>query len=240
MSCGAPRVLVHFSLSIPNCSLTFMGYSVEVRTVCVGAAEYRIRMLSDRQQYHDPDGHAERAGISSATWPLFGVIWPVGIALADELTRIDIAGRRILEVGCGLALASLVLKRRDADITASDHHPLAREFLEHNAQLNGLPPIPYVDAPWERPAPELGQFDLIVGSDLLYEPNHAQLLAGFLAHHAKPTSELLIADPGRGYRGQFAKRMTALGFDRSELPCRTGGPEIERKGRILRFVRVAS
>jgi ETFB lysine methyltransferase len=213
------------------------GYNVETRTVRVAGIDYHVRMLSDRQQYHDPEGHAERAGISSATWPIFGMIWPVGIALAEDLTQIDIARLRILEVGCGLALSSLVLKRRDADITASDHHPLAREFLEHNTQLNGLPPIPYVDAAWERPAPQLGHFDLIIGSDVLYEPNHAQLLAGFIEHHAKPRSELLIADPGRGYRGQFGKRMAALGFERAELPCRAGGPEIERKGRILKFWR---
>src|SRR6187551_2670988 len=98
-------------------------------------------MLSDRQQYYDPDGRAERAGISSATWPIFGMIWPVGIALAEELSRIDIENRRILEVGCGLALCSLVLKRRGADITASDHHPLAQEFLIHNAELNNLSSI---------------------------------------------------------------------------------------------------
>jgi predicted nicotinamide N-methyase len=213
------------------------GYSVETRSVRVGEVDYRIRMLSDRQQYYDPDGTAERAGISSATWPIFGMIWPVGIALAEELTRIEISGLRILEVGCGLALSSMVLKRRGADITATDHHPLAREFLDHNTQLNDLSPIDYVEAAWERPDCMLGRFDLIVGSDVLYEPSHAQLLAGFIEHHAKPCAQLLIADPGRGYRGQFGKRMAALGFERTELPCRAGGAQVERKGRILKFDR---
>jgi predicted nicotinamide N-methyase len=213
------------------------GYSVETTSVRVAGIDYRIRMLSDRQQYYDPDGRAERAGISSATWPIFGMIWPVGIALAEELSRIDIENRRILEVGCGLALCSLVLKRRGADITASDHHPLAQEFLIHNAELNDLSSIAYVDAAWETNHPTLGQFDLIVGSDVLYEPNHAQLLQGFIERHAKPSAELMIADPGRGYRGQFTKRMALLGFERTELPCRTGGAEIELKGRILQFTR---
>jgi SAM-dependent methyltransferase len=215
------------------------GYTVETVTVRIGNDDYHLRRLSDRQQFHDPDGHAERAGIFSAAWPMFGMIWPVGLALADEMTRVEIGGRRILEVGCGLALSTLVLARRGADVTASDHHPLAEEFLRHNLALKALPAVPYQDAPWETSNDSLGWFDLIVGSDVLYEPNHAMLLAGFIERHAAPQSQLLIADAGRGYRGQFARRLAAQGFIRTELPCRVGGAEIESRGRILKFERGA-
>lgn len=213
------------------------GYNTEVITLRIGGDDYRIRTLSDRQQYHDPHGDAERAGISSATWPLFGMIWPVGIALAEEMTRLPIEGLRILEAGCGMALSSLVLRKRGADITASDHHPLAEEFLGYNAAQNQLPPVPYRDARWEAEHPELGTFDLIIGSDLLYEPDHAGLLAGFIERHAKPAARVMIADPGRGYRGPFGKRMASQGFARTELPCRAGGAEVEARGRILQFTR---
>lgn len=213
------------------------GYNVETVTVRIGNDDYRLRRLIDRQQFHDPDGHAERAGISSATWPMFGMIWPVGLALADEMSRVEIGGRRILEVGCGLALSTLVLARRDADVTASDHHPLAEEFLRHNLALNALPAVPYHHAPWEAEDTALGRFDLIVGSDVLYEPNHAMLLAGFIARHAAPRSQLLIADAGRGYRGQFARRLAAQGFSLTELPCRIDGVDAESRGRILKFER---
>ncbi|HKE93741.1 MAG TPA: methyltransferase domain-containing protein [Povalibacter sp.] len=215
------------------------GYAVQTITLHIGGEDYQLQILADRQQYHDPHGHAERAGISSATWPLFGMIWPVGIALAEEMSRMPVDGLRILEVGCGMALSSLVLQRRGADITASDLHPLTEEFLQHNAALNRLAPIRYCDAPWADADSQLGQFDLIIGSDLLYEPDHAALLAGFIERHARTAAQVLIADPGRGYRGQFGKRMAAQGYTRTELPCRAGGPEIEAKGRILKFVRGA-
>lgn len=213
------------------------GYNVQTVTVRVGSDDYRLRILADKQQYHDPEGLAERAGISSATWPIFGMIWPVGIALAHEVSQLPIAGRRILETGCGMALSSLVLQRRGADITASDNHPLAAEFLAHNAALNDLPPVRYRNAPWGESNPDLGRFDLIIGSDVLYEPDHAALLAGFIARHAQPTAQVLIADPGRGYRGQLSKRLAAEGFARTEMPCRAGGSEIEARGRILSFTR---
>ena len=68
------------------------GYSVETSTYRIGKLDYQIRSLSDRQQFWDPDGQAERAGISSATWPIFGVVWPAGIALAQELRHLPSPG----------------------------------------------------------------------------------------------------------------------------------------------------
>lgn len=48
------------------------GYQVKTDTITVGASKYHIRSLTDRQQYDDVGGLAALAGISSATWALFG------------------------------------------------------------------------------------------------------------------------------------------------------------------------
>ena len=116
-------------------------YRTRIIDVSLSGDDYRIRALADRQQYADPDGLAERAGISSAQWCLFGQLWPAGRILAAAMVEFDIAGKRILEIGCGLGLSSLVLQRRRADITASDHHPLVELFLRGNAVRNGLPTV---------------------------------------------------------------------------------------------------
>ena len=164
------------------------GYSVKTTTVKVGDHNYQIRSLSDKQQYADPQGLAELAGISSASWSLFGQLWPAGQILANAMSVIPIAGRRILEIGCGLGLSSLVLQRRAADITASDHHPLADSFLKHNADLNFLKRPTYVDLSWNKPHTTLGRFDLIIGSDILYERDHADMLSELIIRHAKPAA----------------------------------------------------
>jgi predicted nicotinamide N-methyase len=222
------------------------GYQVETTVLRIGDFDYAIRSLSDRQQFSDPDGQAERAGISSASWPLFGLIWPAGIALAEQMSRwpaADLHGKRILEVGCGIGLSSLVLKRRSADITASDHHPLAGEFLRHNAELNHLPAIAFRNAAWAGPNPDLGRFDLIIGSDLLYERDNPALLAGFLACHANPAAQVVVSDPGRAHCGQFSTRMVNQGYVRSTPwpafasggAAAPGPPSL--RGKIMRFVR---
>ena len=215
-----------------------VGYEVETSSYRIGAATYRIRTLLNRQQFSDPDGCAERAGISSASWPLFGIMWPSGLALAEEMSRFPIKDKHILEVGCGIGFPSVVLQQRGADITSCDYHPLAEAFLRHNTNLNGLAPIPFFNAPWLAPSLELGRFDLIIGSDLLYERDHPSLLAGFLADHARPTCQILLADPGRHRGGQFSSQMATQGYTRTESPLYfTGGNMPCLSGRLLSFIR---
>ena len=218
------------------------GYEVETVTHRIGSSDFRIRALLNRQQYSDPDGTAERAGVSPASWPLFGVVWPAGLALAEEMSSFPVAGKSILELGCGIALTSLVLARRGADITACDHHPLAEAFLQHNVALNGLPALPFRTAPWLGPNPLLDRYDLIVGSDLLYERDHAGLLAGFIGLHAQPASQVLIADPGRGYVSPFSTLMLKLGYVRSAQPMpmahSIGMPD--SRGQLFSFLRTAN
>lgn len=214
------------------------GYSVHTSTVQIGGIDYLIRALSDKQQFADPDGEAERAGISSATWPLFGVLWPAGRVLAEVMSTFPVDGLRVLEIGCGLGLSSLVLKRRGADITASDHHPLAGEFLAANTDLNGQAPIAFRIAQWAGPNPDLGAFDLIIGGDVLYERDHVALLSSFFAAHARPSAQIVISDPGRGHGNALTRALAAQGYQCSEQrrrfdPCESA----PFRGRLLHYRR---
>lgn len=191
------------------------GYQTKLETIAIGDSNYCIRSLRDKQQYSDPLDTAADAGVSSASWPLFGQVWPAGIILADLMDRHAIDGLRILEIGCGLALASLVICRRGADITASDYHPLAREFLANNVAINGFPSIPFVLGDWSDTDATLGTFDLIIGSDVLYEPDHPALLANFINCHANVDAEIIIIDPNRGRHSKLNNAMDVLGYRRT-------------------------
>ena len=182
------------------------------QTIEFGDTDIHVRSLRDRQQYADVDGVASKLGISSATWPLFGVVWASGELLAHLMNDYEIEGRRVLEVGCGIALASLVLNHRMADITATDHHPEVERFLLENIKLNKAKKIPFVRTDWGDEDSGLGEFDLVIGSDLLYERSHVELLAGFIDQHAKPHCEVVLVDPGRGHHARFSKKMVSLGY----------------------------
>jgi predicted nicotinamide N-methyase len=203
------------------------GYRTKLEDVAVdGVADVHIRSLLDRQQYADPQGAAAALGISSAAWPLFGLVWPSARQLAAVVAQRPVNDdERILEIGCGLALASLVAHRRGAQVTASDCHPLAAAFLLDNVQLNHMPPLPYRHGDWGAPqlaelaphcaqGPRLqGRYELIMGSDVLYERDDGGVLAGFISRHAAEVGEVLIVDPNRANRAPFHRRMAVLGYE---------------------------
>lgn len=214
------------------------GYLVKHETLSLGDSEFLIRSLLDNQQYSDQEGLAEAAGISSAAWPLFGQVWPSARIFADAMQTQDIAGKRVLEIGCGLALASLVIHRRKGDITATDCHPLTQSFLEENVRLNDLPPLHYETGNWDRENPALGRFDLIIASDVLYEPGQPETLSNFIDLHSNAQVDVVILDPDRGNRSAFCRRMEALGF----VLTITRAAEFQRsgegyKGHFLTFSR---
>jgi predicted nicotinamide N-methyase len=229
------------------------GYATKQERIAIaGAADLTIRSLLDRQQFSDPFGEADRRGISSATWPLFGQLWPSGLHLATRMAAHPVrAGERILEIGCGLALASLVGHRLGADVTASDCHPLAAGFLRSNLRLNGLAPMQFRYGDWAaRPTRRSqnrtlggrivhGRFDLVIGSDVLYERDEHAKLAGFIGRHTLPVAQVWIVDPDRGNRPAFNRQMAALGFSRHEerLSAAAGPVGAAYKGRMLTYTR---
>jgi predicted nicotinamide N-methyase len=221
------------------------------RIAIPGADDLIIRSLLDRRQFFDPLGEADRLGISSAAWPLFGLLWPSAAHLAARMALRPVCPReRILEVGCGLALASLVSHRRGADVTASDGHPLAESFLEENLRLNHLAPLKYRQAQWGDPEAPPGRelcairapYNLVIGSDLLYERDATASLAAFIARHTAPAGEVWIVDPDRGNRPAFNRQMAAQGFlmheERFNTPGSAGVPAC--KGRLLVYRRAAA
>lgn len=151
--------------------------------------------------------------------PYFGVVWPSARGLAGHLAQqgaSSLAGRTLLEVGCGLALPSLVAARLGAEVVATDFHPDIEGFLGRNRELNGVG-LEYVRWDWRATASPLGKFDWVVGSDILYERQHPGPVARMLADHVAPGGKIVLADPGRPYLQPFADEMKGLGFGCSVL-----------------------
>lgn len=214
------------------------NYQVKFDQISIGKIDYTIRSLLNLQQFFDPDNEALNIGISSALWPLFGQVWGMSKILAQIMLTEEIAGKRILEIGCGLALPSLVIKHLGGNITASDYHPLVASFLLENTLLNHLEAIAFQTGDWNLVNANLGEFDLIIGSDVLYERQHSKLLSRFINDHASSSVTIIIVDPNRGCHRAFAREMQDLGYQHSWTDltayCQN---QIKPKGFILRFNR---
>jgi len=215
------------------------GYEVKFQNIAVsGGSALRIRSLLDRAQFYDPDGEAAALGICDTTWSMFGQVWPSSLVLADAVQAYDLVGKRILEIGCGLAIPSMVACRRGANVTAIDQHPLAAEFLRENLVLNALPALPFRRGNWSAPDAALGKFDLIIASDVLYDRQQPKTLAAFINDHAADSVEILVIDPNRGHQAKFAGHMKTFGYAYKEtrVACKWSSGETY-KGRMLTYSR---
>jgi predicted nicotinamide N-methyase len=214
------------------------GYSTRKLELTIGGHPWRLRVLSDLQQFADPDGHGERLGISSAQWSLFGQVWPAGLLLAHAMHRATFNGERILELGCGIGLASLVLQKHQADVVASDIHPLAESFLAYNAALNALPAVHYRQLRWDVPLPTLGRFDVIIASDVLYQRGSAELVSEVIARHANDDAQVWVTDPGRGQSARFSRMMRAQDYAVESMRCPADDSDgAPYRGAVLRYGR---
>ena len=70
-----------------------------------------------------------------------------------------------------MALSSLLLNHRQADITATDY-PTVEYFLDRNTTLNNNRGINFERLDWSEDNSHLGRFDIIIGSDSLRRPTY--------------------------------------------------------------------
>lgn len=154
--------------------------------------------------------------LSEEHCPYFGVMWEAGIGLSQHLTRELCAGKKIIEIGCGLALPSFVATRFGGDVIATDFHIDVPVFLKLNQEKNNIS-FKYNELNWrehiqKNDKNEFGKFDLVLGSDILYESQQPDQVAQALISLLKPGGKILLSDPGRAYVQKFVSCMQALGY----------------------------
>ncbi|MDB4951179.1 MAG: Methyltransferase type 12 [Gemmatimonadetes bacterium] len=144
--------------------------------------------------------------------PYWADLWPSARALARFLLdRREPPAGRAVELGCGVALPSLALRSIGASVVATDYYDEALRFAEANAERNGIPPLPTMNLDWRRP-PEAEPYDLVLAADVLYERRNAEALRDLLPRITRAGGEVLLADPGRVYLGEFRDMMLERGW----------------------------
>ena len=151
--------------------------------------------------------------------PYWADIWPSATALAtvvdrsaELLSRLTTTDRanpnggpeqalphrvRALELGCGVGLVTVAALRAGFDVTATDYYPDALLFTRRNAMrtLGMDPATRMVD--WRDLPGDLGRFDLLLASDVLYERPYATLVCDAIVSSLAAGGVALVADPGR-------------------------------------------
>lgn len=209
-------------------------YVLKRHTERVGALSVELQCLESLDRTIDTlFEHLQRSGREAdleRLCPYFGVVWPSARGLAgalEELGHSVLAGKRVLEIGCGLAVPAFVAASLGGRVTATDFHPEVPRFLERNRALNADVQIDYLELNWSS-ADQSGEFDWVIGSDILYERQQPELVARTLQSTLKPGGRALIADPARPYLQVFVDEMRKKGFIENTSVRRV--PDTDSKG----------
>lgn len=143
--------------------------------------------------------------------PYFGVPWEAGLGLAQYLVNVDFRGKRVLELGSGLALPSFVASRNGGKVLATDFHGDVKKFLDINQALNKIY-FDFFQMNWRIKEVDLGKFDYVIGADVLYENGHPEYVAKALIDYLAPSGKIILSDPGRAYVQKFIQAMNKLGL----------------------------
>lgn len=173
----------------------------ELVTQSIDVPGGELRVLQPAEAAELPDvGAVEWAPVA----PYWAVLWRSGVALARELAGLPLRGLRVVELGCGLAVPSLVAARAGATVLCTDAEPEALELAARNARANGVS-VETMRADWTEPGAlrTRGPFDIALASDVLYE---RQSVAPLLALLPQLAPETWLADPGRPAAAAFLEQ----------------------------------
>jgi ETFB lysine methyltransferase len=144
--------------------------------------------------------------------PYWADLWPSARVLAATLLQEAGAGRTLLEMGCGLGLATLGAMQAGFDVTATDYYDDALHVTRGNAarNLGREPRVQLVN--WREWPEDFGPFDVVMAADVLYEKEYATLVSQCMARALKPDGVAIVADPGRLALPAFRDGLAAVGL----------------------------
>lgn len=184
---------------------------------------------------HAAEDHASLLAVADnfVAFPFGLLLWESACALARALTedQAGFAGKSVLELGAGVGLPGVVARHLGAEpVRQTDHITEALELCRLNAAANGVSGIELALANWDA-WNDSRSYDLIIGSDVIYERQAHAALAAILERNLAPGGRALFADPGRQDTPLFRQLMIERGWQLSStaypaLSMFPSGPEV--------------
>src|SRR5437867_6071784 len=145
--------------------------------------------------------------------PYWAHLWIGARALARRLADGgSLAGKNVLDLGCGLGLPGLVAAALGAEVWFVDREAAALEFVRESARRNGFPHVHCVELDFVHGTLDR-TFDLILGAELVYDPQSYRSLCAFLERHLGPEGVIHLTDAFRSDAANFYAELRRRGFE---------------------------
>jgi predicted nicotinamide N-methyase len=164
----------------------------------------------------NPDAVLDELLAPEPHMPYWATPWASGLALAELLLsrRHEVAGRRALELGCGLGITATAAVEAGLVLTATDCFAEALAFARYNALRNAGRRIRTLLVDWRASAgreaiASQGDLQLVLAADVLYEPEDVPPLRDLLNRLLPRGCDVWLAEPGRATSTRFVEEARA-------------------------------
>ncbi len=172
----------------------------EEKTVVIRGRSFTLVTPKFIEEFIDPENPVH-------AFPLWAKAWEASWVLADFLAGMAAEpGKRLIEIGCGLGLVGIVASSFGHEVVMTEHNPDALAFARANAESNRCADIGIIDLDWNSPA-VYGQFDLVVGSEVVYHEKDFEPLKNLFERLMKPEGEVILCEGIRRTSLDFFKEM---------------------------------
>jgi predicted nicotinamide N-methyase len=144
--------------------------------------------------------------------PYWAELWPSARILGELVLGMDGGGRRLIELGCGAGLVTTCAALAGFRVTATDYYDDAIRFARLNAWRNAGVAVEGQLVDWRKLPANVGRYEMVLASDVLYEREYGALVAGVIAHVLAEDGVAIVADPGRVGREAFLEALAGNGL----------------------------
>jgi predicted nicotinamide N-methyase len=168
--------------------------------VKIGRLELRFHKPRSIDPYLDPNDVMRG-------FPMWSKLWEASAVLVQHMAELPVDHRRsILELGSGLGVAGITAAAMGHDVTLTEYDPNALMFLQANVAQNNCERAKVHRLDWFQPDLE-GDFDLIIGSELVYQEAAMDALGGIFERYLRPQGRVILAERVRSTGTLFFDRM---------------------------------
>ncbi len=200
------------------------AWQAQRRRPCEAQSDMQSDMLAGMSATGAPHAtsaaeDALRAVSEGIHLPYWALLWPSGMALAEAILAAPsrIAGKRTLELGCGLGVTASAALQAGANLTAADCFADALLFCRLNTLCNaGRVPGPLM-IDWRTPVGReavlsRAPFDVALAADVLYEAEDEAPLLEMVPQLLVRGGVFWLAEPGRRVAVSFVASALARGW----------------------------
>jgi len=189
----------------------FCGYTIRRQCWTIGGETFEFTWPADMDSLLD-DPRTHQRFQADGYMPYWAQPWPGAVLLAEAVLGGELGGGRpAVEIGCGVGIVSVVAARKGWAVTAADYDEDALAFARLNADRNAVT-LAGTDLIDFRVPPPVPAYDLILGSDLLYEKRNCEPVARWGAAALKTAGRAMLSDPNRSAAESFPDHARAVGL----------------------------